>query len=104
LQLDIAAGGREVEGDGRLGVEFWEKLAGEHADTGAGVAHGDEAKLVAHFPVEAHGFGDGAAVMEAKAGGDGLAGGRDFDELGGIEVGEVVGLKEVIGPRNVFDG
>jgi hypothetical protein len=102
LEFHVAAGRGEVEGGWELGIGI--ELAGEDADAGAGVAEGDEVELGAEFPVEAHLFGDGAAVLVAEAGGDGLGGAGDFDVEGGVVVVEFVGLEEVVGAADLFEG
>jgi len=102
LEFHVAAGRGEVEGAGELGIGI--ELVGEDADAGAGVAEGDEVELGAEFPVEAHLFGDGGAVLVAEAGGDGLGGGGDFDVEGGIVVVEFVGLEEVVGTADFVEG
>lgn len=102
LEFHVAAGRGEVEGAGDLGIGV--ELVGEDADAGAGVTEGDEVELRAEFPVETHLFGDGAAVLVAEAGGDGLGGGGDFDVEGGIVVVEFVGLEEVVGTADFVEG
>lgn len=104
LEFHVAAGRGEVEGNGCGGVHFGEELAGKDADTGAGIAESDKAQLRAEFPVEPHLFGDGAAVVVAKAAGDGLSGGWDLNEERGLEVVEVIALKEVISTGHFIKG
>jgi hypothetical protein len=101
LQLHVAAGWGEVEGAGAFGGGV--ELAGQEANAGAGVAKSDEIELRTEFPVEAHLFGDGVAILIAEAGGDGLSGWRDFDVERGVVVVEFVGLEEVIGTTDFVE-